>query len=166
MAMKYIKRVSKVKNDDTKGYIINSTNVVDKEKNTYSANVIDGLISEKTDKAYFSWYEFKALSIPANSQANLIDAQQIKTTGKPIFISISVTAMVASGNWSLYLYVDGVARQRLLSADNHGTPLNYTNSTIITYIDEGTHTFEFRISCDGVCTVPNYNQHSIVVCEI
>lgn len=43
--MKYIKRVSKVKNDDTKGYIINSTNVVDKEKNTYSANVIDGLFS-------------------------------------------------------------------------------------------------------------------------
>lgn len=42
--MRYIKRVSKVKNDDTKGYIINSTNVVDKEKNTYSANVIDGLV--------------------------------------------------------------------------------------------------------------------------
>lgn len=43
--MKYIRRVSKVKNDDTKGYIINSTNVVDKEKNTYSANVIDGLLT-------------------------------------------------------------------------------------------------------------------------
>ena len=44
--MKYIKRVSKVKNDDTKGYIINSTNVVDKTKNTYSANVIDDKISK------------------------------------------------------------------------------------------------------------------------
>lgn len=42
--MKYIRRVSKVKNDDTKGYIINSTNVEDKEKNTYSANVIDNQI--------------------------------------------------------------------------------------------------------------------------
>lgn len=42
--MKYIRRVSKVKNDDTKGYIINSTNVEDKEKNTYSANIIDGLL--------------------------------------------------------------------------------------------------------------------------
>lgn len=45
--MRYIKRVSKVKNDDTKGYIINSTNVVDKEKNTYSANVIDELVEIK-----------------------------------------------------------------------------------------------------------------------
>lgn len=44
MVRRYIKRVSKVKNDDTKGYIINSTNVVDKEKNTYSASVIDGLV--------------------------------------------------------------------------------------------------------------------------
>ena len=44
MARKYIRRVSKVKNDDTKGYIINSTNVTDKEKNTYSAGVIDGLV--------------------------------------------------------------------------------------------------------------------------
>lgn len=45
MARKYIRRVSKVKNDDTKGYIINSTNVENKEKNTYSANVIDGLLN-------------------------------------------------------------------------------------------------------------------------
>ena len=41
--MRYIRRVSKVKNDDTKGYIINSTNVTDKEKNTYSAEIIDRL---------------------------------------------------------------------------------------------------------------------------
>ena len=42
--MRYIKRVSKVKNDDTKGYIINSTNIENKEENAYSANVIDGLL--------------------------------------------------------------------------------------------------------------------------
>jgi hypothetical protein len=48
--MKYIKRVSKVKNDDTKGYIINSTNVVDKEKNTYSANVIDKFNTYSTEE--------------------------------------------------------------------------------------------------------------------
>lgn len=47
MAKRYIRRVSKVKNDDTKGYIINSTNVVDKEKNTYSANVIDNNLVSK-----------------------------------------------------------------------------------------------------------------------
>ena len=49
MARKYIRRVSKVKNDDTKGYIINSTNVTDKEKNTYSANIIDNLTKTVTN---------------------------------------------------------------------------------------------------------------------
>lgn len=62
--MKYIRRVSKVKNDDTKGYIINSTNVEDKEKNTYSAEIIDGLVKETyltTEQVVGTWIDGKPL---------------------------------------------------------------------------------------------------------
>ena len=158
--MKFIKRKSAVK--PITGSIVDTTNIDDKTTNTYSANVIDGLL----EKVYFSWYEFKGFTVSAGTSQNFIDAHTIKASGRPIFISISITAMVDTGNWSLYLYVDREAKQRLLSADNHSTPLNYTNSTIIDYINKGTHTIEFKIVADGTCTVPNYNQHSIVFYEI
>ena len=162
MARKKIKKVSVAPIDPITGSIVDTTNIDDKTKNTYSANVIDKLLN----KVYFSWYEFKGFTVSAHTSQNFIDAHTIKATGRPIFISVSITAMVATGNWSFYLYVDGVAKQRLLSADNHSTALNYTNSTIIDYIPEGTHTIEFKIIGDGTVTVPNYNQHSIVFYEI
>lgn len=62
--MKYIKRVSKVKNDDTKGYIINSTNVVDKEHNTYSAKIIDELVLDNYstgEQVVGTWIDGKPL---------------------------------------------------------------------------------------------------------
>lgn len=125
----------------------------------------DGTISASIEKAYFNWCDFKTLSIPANSQANLINARQITTAGKPLVIIVSVTAMVTRGNWSLFVLVDGKSQKRMLCHDNRAAQ-NYTNTYIITNLPKGTHTFEFKFSTDGDCTVPNYNQHSVTVFEI
>ena len=116
--MKYIKRVSKVKNDDTKGYIINSTNVTDKEKNTYSAGIIDGLVSDdySTTEQVIGTYNNKPLyrKTVVTTKANLItelnkikNKSVIKFDGfmfanngakMPLFTSFSATGY----NWTLY----------------------------------------------------------------
>lgn len=81
--MRYIKRVSKVKNDDTKGYIINSTNVVDKEKNTYSAEIIDKFISYSTEEQVVGTYLGKTLYRKVIVQ-NLTKANETISVGHSI----------------------------------------------------------------------------------
>lgn len=139
--MKYIKRVSKVKNDDTKGYIINSTNVVDKEKNTYSANIIDGLVSSEeylignilfTRKGNIVYVNMSGGSVSDDVSTIIIKTLPEKFRPKE---EASIAGIYTTTNWEnllgrLDIKTTGAISVRKLKTGTYGTTENATNGYV------------------------------------
>ena len=163
MARKKIKKVSVAPIDPITGSIINSKNITNKQENTYSAEIIDELVSPKVNTAYNN---LRMTSVTVAKGVNeQVYSKEIITTGRPLVVFASLTAKTTSGNWSLYMYLDGNAKSRILCHNNQSSQ-NFSNMQILKDIPAGTHTIAFNFIADGEGTIFNYNQETIVFYEI
>ena len=91
MARKYIKRKSAVKVDKLSGSIVNTTNIENKEENTYSANIIDGLIDKVGE---WKQVQFASTTDTVNTNRSRIYVNKV---AKLVRVQIQVTGKISKG---------------------------------------------------------------------
>ena len=163
MARIKIKKVAATRLSPITGSIVNGTNFVDKEHNTYSANTIDGLVVPKVNANY---NDLRTSSVTvAQGSLEHIYSKEIETTGRPLVVFASLTAKTTGGNWALFMYLDGKSKSRILCHNNQSSQ-NFSNMQILRDIPAGTHTIDFFVTADQEATIYNYNQETIAFYEI
>lgn len=134
------------------------------QKRGYSQEYINGI----TDKAYrtTTMYRNSTLTINAGETVPLATLE-ITTHGRPLMVFVSINCKAANSRASGRLYIDDELKTSITTI---GTSQDdYNDMTIISNVEAGTHSFQFRIQTDstsGNVTVYPYYINSFTIIEL
>lgn len=131
---------------------------------TYCQEYINGI----TDKAYrtTTMYRNSTLTINAGETVTLATLG-ITTHGRPLMVFVSIYSKAANSRASGRLYIDDELKTSITTIGT--TPQDYNDMTIISNVEAGTHSFQFRIQTDstsGDVTVYPYYINSFTIIEL